>query len=80
MRNRRLNLQLSDRQQLILGILLVILVAISLLYCLGLASVTVRQVWEQAPPPWDAINGSEESIETLATTVVEPTTTSTSPP
>lgn len=73
-------MQLSDRQQLILGLLLVILVAISMLYCLGFASVAVRQVWEKAPPPWDAINGFEESIETLVTTVVEPTTTSISPP
>jgi hypothetical protein len=79
-RKRKLNLQLSDRQQLILGLLLVILVAISMLYCLGFASMAVHQVWEKASPPWDATNGSEEIIETLATTVVEPTTTSISPP
>jgi hypothetical protein len=56
MKRRRLHVQLSEKQQVILAVLLVVLVATSLLYCLGLASIVLRQNWESAPIPW---NGSE---------------------
>ena len=49
MKRKRLEPQLTERQQLIIGFVLVILVAISMLYCLGLASVALRQAWEQSP-------------------------------
>ena len=49
MKRKRLDLQLTERQQLIIGFVLVVLVAISMLYCLGLASVALRQAWEQGP-------------------------------
>ena len=41
-KRKHLNLQLTERQQLIIGFVLVILVAISMLYCLGFASVALR--------------------------------------
>ena len=50
MKRRRLEIQLSEGQQLILALLLVILVAISMLYCLGLASVALQQNWEKTHP------------------------------
>jgi hypothetical protein len=52
----RLRVQLSEKQQVILAVLLVVLLATSFLYCLGLASIVLRYNWENAPIPW---NGSE---------------------
>lgn len=73
MKKRRFNPQLSNQQQLILGLLLVILVAISMLYCLGAASLALRQAWESAPLPWEGANPPEESPELIPTPVAEPT-------
>jgi hypothetical protein len=44
--------EISDEQQLIVGLLLALLIAISLLYCLGLASLALRQAWQEMPLPW----------------------------
>jgi hypothetical protein len=72
----RLNLQPSERQQLILGILLVILLAVSLLYCLGFASMVLLQAWENAPLPWNVTDTLENGIDLTATPMVEPTDSS----
>jgi hypothetical protein len=72
----RLNLQPSERQQLILGILLVILLAVSILYCLGFASMVLLQAWENAPLPWNVTDTLENGIDLTATPMVEPTDSS----
>jgi len=70
---KHLNLQLTERQQMLIGIVLVILVAISMLYCLGFASAALRTAWENSPLPWNENNDySEESTELLLTPLVEP--------
>ncbi len=60
----RLSIQLTEEQQLILGLLLVILLAVSMLYCLGFASLAVREIWEQAPLPGNELNSPEEDLDT----------------
>jgi hypothetical protein len=45
--------ELTEEQQLALAVLVVILVAISMLYCLGLASLALRDSWEELPLPWN---------------------------
>jgi hypothetical protein len=45
--------EISDEQQLMVGLLLALLIAISLLYCLGLASLALRQAWQEMPLPWN---------------------------
>jgi hypothetical protein len=70
---KRLGLQLSDEQQLIVGVLLVILLAISILYCLGFASIAVRQAWDNAPLPWNDSLPPEDMTDTPGTEIVEPT-------
>lgn len=62
MKHERSRPTLSERQQLIVGFVLVILLAISMLYCLGFASVILRQAWENAPLPWE---GTSEGVGTL---------------
>jgi hypothetical protein len=52
LKRRKLKLQPSERQQLLLGIILVILLAVSMLYCLGFASMMLLQAWENAPLPF----------------------------
>ena len=80
MKRKRLNLQLTERQQLVIGFVLVILVAISLLYCLGFASVALRQAWESGPLPWGENNNyPEESTVLPPTPVVEPTDSEVAP-
>jgi hypothetical protein len=59
-KRRRPTIRLSEEQQLILALLLVLLVAISMLYCLGFASLAVRETWESAPLPWNDSGPSEE--------------------
>lgn len=70
MKRRRLFPQLSEEQQLILGLVLVILLAISTLYCLGFASVVLRQAWENAPLPWEDTSGTVEAtaVPSISTT------------
>ena len=53
MKRRRLRLELSDRQQLAFALVMVLLLAISMLYCLGLASLTLRNNLENTPLPWN---------------------------
>ncbi len=79
MKRRKLKLQPNEQQQLLLGILLVILLAISLLYCLGFASMLLLQAWENAPLPWNATDTLEEDIDLTATPVVEPADSSPAP-
>lgn len=64
---------MSDEQQLIVGVLLVILLAISILYCLGFASIAVRQAWDNAPPSWNDSLPPEDTTDTPGTVIVEPT-------
>lgn len=54
---------LSEEQQLILGLVLIILLAISMLYCLGFASVALHRAWENAPLPWEAASPTTETLE-----------------
>ena len=65
---KRLNLQLTERQQVLIGFVLVILVAISMLYCLGFASVALRNAWESGPLPW-----SENNAYPVESTALPPT-------
>ena len=58
MKRRRLSIELDERQQLILALLVVIMVAFSMLYCLGLASVLLRENLDKAPLPLNE-NGLE---------------------
>jgi hypothetical protein len=80
-KRKRLDLQLTERQQLIIGFVLVVLVAISMLYCLGLASVALRQAWEQGPLQLnDSENGfPEEMLDLIPEPIVVPTDTGPAP-
>jgi hypothetical protein len=81
LKRRRRHVELSERQQLILALLLVMLVAISLLYCLGLASLFVRQAWHDANFPWNGVNPTEEMMNaTPAVPAAEPTLPATAGP
>lgn len=76
MKRKRLHVELTDRQQLIIGLMLVVLVAISLLYCLGFASVALRQAWESGPLQLNGNNTyypEEEGLDLAPTPSVEPT-------
>jgi hypothetical protein len=79
-KKRRAKLQLNDEQQLILGFVLVILLAVSMLYCLGFASIMVRQTWEDAPLPGYGTASLEEGTSVSTTVIAEPTQTGTPPP
>jgi hypothetical protein len=81
MKRRRRKLQLDEEQQVILGLLLVILVAVSLLYCLGFASLALREAWESAPLPWNGTEPAPENLEVGPTPTALPTAPiPTSPP
>jgi len=54
--------QLSDEQLLILGLLLVVLLAVSMLYCLGFASLAIRDNWQRAPLPWNGTTPLDELL------------------
>ena len=78
MKRKRLDLKLTERQQLVVGIVLVVLVAISLLYCLGFASVALRQAWESGPlQQWNESENYylEEGLDLTPAPAVEPTAT-----
>lgn len=75
MKRWRRGLQLDEGQQLILGLLLVILVAVSLLYCLGFASLAIRDAWENAPLPWSETEPPPENLEGVPTSTVLPAAT-----
>ena len=74
MKRKRLHIQLTERQQMIIGLVLVILVAISMLYCLGFASLALRQAWESGPLPWSGGGDYylEEGTELSPILLVEP--------
>ena len=63
MRRPRLRVQLSEEQQVILAVLLVVLLAISTLYCLGLASVALHHSLESTPFPSNDTALPEGDIE-----------------
>jgi hypothetical protein len=62
-KRRRFHIELSERQQLLLGILVVILFATSMLYCLGLASLALRHAWANANLPWSEASPFPENPE-----------------
>jgi hypothetical protein len=66
-KRRRLNIELTEQQQLILGLLVVVLLAVSMLYCLGFASLAVRQHWEDLPLPWSETDSPLQDIEMTPT-------------
>lgn len=63
MKGKRPHVRLSERQQLILAVILVLLVATSMLYCVGLASVALRNSWEDASLPWSGSDLPAEFLE-----------------
>ena len=69
--------QLSDEQVLILGLLLIVLLAVSMLYCLGFASLALREAWQRAPAPWNGTAPAAEPLDSTATAAPE---TGTLPP
>jgi hypothetical protein len=71
-KRRRRGVQLTERQQLILALFLVILVAISLLYCVGLGSLVLRQVWRDTTVPWNGTNPTEENMDIEMTPTLLP--------
>jgi len=77
-KEKRPNVRLSERQQVILAVLLVILVATSMLYCVGLASIALRNSWENASLPWSASDLPAE-IRELPATLLPPETIDTEP-
>ncbi|MBN1135292.1 MAG: hypothetical protein JXM73_01830 [Anaerolineae bacterium] len=70
-KRRRPRLALTEQQQLILVVILVVLLAGSLLYCLGFASLALRQVWESVPVPWTSPEPLEGDL--MLTPVITPT-------
>lgn len=72
MKRGRPKVELTEDQQLIVGLILVILVAISLLYCLGFTSLALRQAWEQAPLPWNATEPPAENLDIDLTPTAAP--------
>lgn len=83
MKRTRLNVQLTERQQLVIGLVLVVLVAISLLYCLGFASVALRHAWENSPLHLNGTNGvyyfEDETGDLTPTPLIEPTDSGAAP-
>jgi hypothetical protein len=76
-----LNLQFSEEQQVILAVVLVVLLAISMLYCLGLTSLVVRHNWERAPLPWSGTELPAEELELLSSPIaVTPAPPASAPP
>ena len=63
MKRPRLRGQLSEEQQVILAVLLVVLLAISMLYCLGLTSVVLRANLTNTPLPLNNTELPKEGIE-----------------
>ena len=60
MKRGRFQVELSEEQQLALAVLVVILVAISMLYCLGLDSLALLDSWEELPLPWNGTSLPEQ--------------------
>jgi hypothetical protein len=79
LKRKKLKLHPSERQQLLLGIILVILLAVSMLYCLGFASMMLLQAWENAPLPWNVTDTLEESIDLTPAPAAQPVDPSAAP-
>jgi len=71
-KRRRRSIQLTEEQQLIFGLVLVILVTVSLLYCLGFASLALRQAWQEAPLLWSETEPPPENLEVGSTPTAAP--------
>jgi hypothetical protein len=71
--------QLDPQQQLVLALVLIVLVAVSLLYCLGFASVVLRKTWENAPLPWNEVNPTSVFLDLSPLLEIEPTVTEVAP-
>lgn len=71
----RISSRLSDEQLVILGLLLVVLLAVSMLYCLGFASLAVRENWQRAPLPWNGPTPADELLDDTLTVQPEEGTT-----
>lgn len=76
---KRKRRSLTEEQQLILGLLLVILVAVSLLYCLGLTSLALHRAWENTQLPWSETEPPPENLDVGLTPTALPTTPSPTP-
>lgn len=73
MKRERFKVNLTEDQLLLLGLVLVILLALSMLYCLGFASIALRQTWENAPVPWSDTNPPGESVDQPFAPLIDPT-------
>jgi hypothetical protein len=71
----RFSSRLSEEQLLILGLLLVVLLAFSMLYCLGFASLAIRENWQRAPLPWNGTTPVEELPSSTPTMETEASAT-----
>ena len=70
MKRRRRWLELTEQQQLVAALLLIILLAGSLLYCLGFASLALRQVTdEMVPVPAESPVWPTEDLELWPTPI-----------
>ena len=63
-----------------LALLVVILVAVSMLYCLGFASVVLRENWANNPFSLDESGPSLEEVPVSSETILEPTLQATDVP
>jgi hypothetical protein len=79
MKRKGFSPQLDPQQQLILALVLIVLVAVSLLYCLGFASVLLRKAWENAPLPWNEANPTSEILDLSPLPEIEPMVTEVAP-
>jgi len=70
--------ELSDEQLRFVGLILVVLVAVSMLYCLGFASLAIRDNWQQAPLPWNGTVPVEEMLNGILTVMPDAIGTPTS--
>ena len=76
---KRIRLQLSEKQQLLAGIVLIVLLAISMLYCLGFASIALHQAWERALQPESETVSVDEMLEPTNPPAIDITATSPAP-
>ena len=70
---------LGPQQQMVVAIVLIVLVAVSMLYCLGFASIVLHNAWENAPLPWNEVNPTGEIIDLSPLPDFEPTATTPAP-
>lgn len=71
---RHRSIQLTEEQQLVIALMVVILLATSMLYCLGFASLALRHAWETKALPWSTAPLPEGGTDTTLTPPpIEPT-------